>query len=43
VRVRARRGLFEVPAPAGASVVLRRGAARDRFGNRNGNRLVLRP
>ena len=44
VRVRARRGgLYEVRAGAGTVVVLRPGAARDRFGNRNGNALQLTP
>ena len=35
VTVRGRRGVFAVPAPAGARLRVARGAARDRFGNRN--------
>jgi hypothetical protein len=37
VKVKARRGLFAIPK--GAHVSLPRGAARDRFGNANGNGL----
>jgi neutral ceramidase len=36
-------GVFAVPAPAGATVELKAGAARDEFGNANGNSLTLRP
>lgn len=34
-------GRFSVPAPAGASIEVRPGAARDRFGNHNGNDLTF--
>ena len=34
-------GRFTVAAPAGAKVQVRPGAARDRFGNRNGNPLTF--
>jgi neutral ceramidase len=41
--VERRRGTrFAVPGPRAARVVVRAGAARDRYGNRNGKRLVLR-
>jgi neutral ceramidase len=40
VRVRRRQGTaFSVPAPAGAQIEIPAGAARDRFGNRNGDGL----
>jgi hypothetical protein len=44
VRVKRRtKKKFFVDAPAGATVVVPKGAARDRFGNRNGAALTLRP
>jgi hypothetical protein len=39
---RARDGVFSVPAPAGAPVSVEAGAARDRWGNRNGAAVSLR-
>jgi hypothetical protein len=44
VRVAQRRGgTFSVAAPAGASVSVPAGAARDRFGNANGAALAVSP
>jgi hypothetical protein len=36
-------GVFSVPAPAGAQVVLQTGEAADKHGNANGNQLTLSP
>ena len=41
VVVRSRKGRFLVPAGAGERVAVARGAARDRYGNRNVKPLVL--
>jgi hypothetical protein len=38
---RRRASTFTVRAPRGTAVTIRRGAARDRHGNRNGNPLTL--
>jgi hypothetical protein len=41
VVVRSRGSVFQVARPAGASVTVPAGAARDRHGNRNGTALTL--
>jgi len=40
---RARAGVFALRVPSSGPVSVAAGGARDRFGNRNGNALTLRP